>query len=144
MAAKHNSHRSERSQKQKAIKQKFGITKDYLLAVGSLQPRKNLVRLLRAYAKLREQQPDFQLQLVLVGRQLWLYQEILREIKQQSFAADVIVTNYVNDEDLPALYRSAVALVYPSLFEGFGLPPLEAMACGTPVLPATPPVCRKS
>ena len=117
-----------------AIKQKFGITKDYLLAVGSLQPRKNLVRLLRAYAKLREQQPDFQLQLVLVGRQLWLYQEILREIKQQSFADDVIVTNYVNDEDLPALYRSAVALVYPSLFEGFGLPPLEAMACGTPVI----------
>lgn len=116
------------------IKRKFGITKDYLLAVGSLQPRKNLLRLLRAYAKLREQQPDFQLQLVLVGRQLWLYQEILREIKQQGFAADVIVTNYVRDEDLPALYRSAVALVYPSLFEGFGLPPLEAMACGTPVI----------
>lgn len=117
-----------------AIKRKFGISKDYLLAVGSLQPRKNLVRLLHAYAKLRAQQPDFQLQLVLVGRQLWLYQEILREIKQQNFAADVIVTDYVSDEDLPALYRSAVALVYPSLFEGFGLPPLEAMACGTPVI----------
>ena len=117
-----------------AIKQKFGIARDYLLAVGSLQPRKNLVRLLRAYAQLREQQPSFQLQLVLVGRQLWLYQEILREIRQQNFAADVIVTGYANDEDLPALYRSAVALVYPSLFEGFGLPPLEAMACGTPVI----------
>jgi glycosyltransferase involved in cell wall biosynthesis len=117
-----------------AIKRKFGITKEYLLAVGSLQPRKNLVRLLHAYAKLRAQQPDFQLQLVLVGRQLWLYQEILREIKQQDFAADVIVTDYVSDENLPALYRSAVALVYPSLFEGFGLPPLEAMACGTPVI----------
>ena len=75
-----------------------------------------------------------QLQLVLVGRQLWLYQEILRAIKQQNFAADVVVTDYVRDEDLPALYRSAVALVYPSLFEGFGLPPLEAMACGTPVI----------
>lgn len=122
------------AQEAETIKQKFGITKEYLLAVGSLQPRKNLLRLLRAYAKLREQQPDFQLQLVLVGRQLWLYQEILREIKQQNSAADVIVTNYVNDEDLPALYRSAVALVYPSLFEGFGLPPLEAMACGTPVI----------
>jgi glycosyltransferase involved in cell wall biosynthesis len=83
---------------------------------------------------LREQQPDFQLQLVIVGRQLWLYQEILREIRQQNFVADVIVTGYANDEDLPALYRSAVALVYPSLFEGFGLPPLEAMACGTPVI----------
>lgn len=116
------------------IKQKFGITRDYLLALGSVQPRKNLVRLLRSYAMLREQQPNFQLQLVIVGRQLWLYREVLREIKQQSFAADVIVTGYASDEDLPALYRSAVALVYPSLFEGFGLPPLEAMACGTPVI----------
>lgn len=116
------------------IKQKFGIARDYLLAVGSLQPRKNLVRLLQAYAMLRTQQPGFQLQLVIVGRQLWLYKEVLREIKQQNFAADVIVTGYASDEDLPALYRSAVALVYPSLFEGFGLPPLEAMACGTPVI----------
>ena len=117
-----------------AIKQKFGIRRDYLLAVGSLQPRKNLVRLLRAYALLRTQHPDFQHQLVIVGRQLWLYQEVLREIQQQKFADDVIVTGYATDEDLPALYRSAVALVYPSLFEGFGLPPLEAMACGTPVI----------
>ncbi len=116
------------------IKQKFGITRDYLLAVGSLQPRKNLIRLLRAYSMLRTQQPSSQLQLVIVGRQLWLYREVLREIKQQNFAADVIVTGYASDEDLPALYRSAVALVYPSLFEGFGLPPLEAMACGTPVI----------
>lgn len=116
------------------IKGKFGITRNYLLAVGSLQPRKNLVRLLRAYARLRQQEPTFQLQLVIVGRQLWLYREILQEIKQQNFAADVIITGYASDEDLPALYRSAVALVYPSLFEGFGLPPLEAMACGTPVI----------
>ena len=116
------------------IKQKFGIARDYLLALGSVQPRKNLVRLLRAYARLREQQPEFRLQLVVVGRQLWLYKEVLREIKKQNFAADVIVTGYASDEDLPALYRSAVALVYPSLFEGFGLPPLEAMACGTPVI----------
>ncbi len=115
-------------------RQKFGIARDYLLAVGSVQPRKNLVRLLRAYAMLRAQQPSFQLQLVIVGRQLWLYKEVLREIKQQNFATDVIVTGYASDEDLPALYRSAVALVYPSLFEGFGLPPLEAMACGTPVI----------
>ena len=122
------------AQETASIRQKFGITKDFLLAVGSLQPRKNLLRLMRAYANVRAQQPDFQLQLVLVGRQLWLYQEILRAIKQQNFAADVVVTDYVRDEDLPALYRSAVALVYPSLFEGFGLPPLEAMACGTPVI----------
>ena len=118
----------------KTIRQKFKITGEYLLAVGSVQPRKNLVRLLRAYATLREQHAEFQLQLVIVGRKLWLYQEILREIQQQKFAPDVIVTDYVSDKDLPALYRSATALVYPSLFEGFGLPPLEAMACGTPVI----------
>lgn len=116
------------------IKKKFGITGDYLLAVGSLQPRKNLIRLLRAYARLRSQYKDFQPQLVLVGRRLWLYQEILREIRQQGFARDVIVTDYIDDRDLPGLYRSALALVYPSIFEGFGLPPLEAMACGTPVI----------
>jgi glycosyltransferase involved in cell wall biosynthesis len=117
-----------------AIKNKFGIRRDYLLALGSLQPRKNLVRLLQAYATLRRREPEFQLQLVIVGRQLWRYQEILRTIKQQQYANDIIVTGYVRDEDLPALYRSAVGLVYPSLFEGFGLPPLEAMACGTSVI----------
>ncbi|HEX4951212.1 MAG TPA: glycosyltransferase family 1 protein [Blastocatellia bacterium] len=122
------------SREAEEIRRKFGITQDYLLAVGSLQPRKNLIRLLRAYVALRQQHPDFQPQLVLVGRRLWLYEEVLREIRQQPFAADVIVTGYANEEDLPALYRSAIALVYPSLFEGFGLPPLEAMACGTPVI----------
>lgn len=117
-----------------AIRRHFGITRDYLLAVGSLQPRKNLVRLLRAYARLRTTHPDITIQLVIVGRKLWLANEIMREINQQEWRRDVIVTGYVADSELPALYRSAMALVYPSLFEGFGLPPLEAMACGTPVI----------
>jgi len=116
------------------IRQRFGIARDFLLAVGSLQPRKNLVRLIRAYAKLRNENENFTRQLVIVGRKLWLADEIFAEVQKQRWAEDVILTGYVADEDLPALYRSASAFVYPSLFEGFGLPPLEAMACGAPVV----------
>jgi glycosyltransferase involved in cell wall biosynthesis len=116
------------------IRRRFGIERDYLLAVGSLQPRKNLARLVRAYARLRAERANFTHQLVIAGRKLWLAEEVFTEIERQCCARDVIVTDYVADEELPALYRGAAALVYPSLFEGFGLPPLEAMACGTPVV----------
>ncbi|MBL8168412.1 MAG: glycosyltransferase family 4 protein [Acidobacteria bacterium] len=116
------------------VRQRFGIARGFLLAVGSLQPRKNLERLIRTYARLRREQPDFAPQLVIVGRKLWLAESIFAEVSRQPWASDVILTGYVGDDDLPALYRTASAFVYPSLFEGFGLPPLEAMACGTPVI----------
>ncbi len=116
------------------VRQQFGINRDFLLAVGSLQPRKNLIRLIRAYARLRSEVPNFTPQLVIVGRKLWLADEIFAEIRRQRWAEDVILTGYVDDADLPKLYRQATAFVYPSLFEGFGLPPIEAMACGTPVI----------
>ena len=115
------------------IRTRYGISRDYLLAVGSLQPRKNLVRLLQAYDRLRGELPEGP-QLVIVGRRLWLASEIFSEIRKRVWGADVICTGFVPPEDLPALYRASTALVYPSLFEGFGLPPLEAMACGIPVL----------
>lgn len=116
------------------VRQRFGISRDYLLAVGSLQPRKNLIRLIRAYAKLRSENENFTPQLVIVGRKLWLADGIFAEVRKQTWAHDVILTGYASDQDLPKLYRQATAFVYPSLFEGFGLPPVEAMACGTPVV----------
>ena len=117
---------------------KYGLRGGYLLALGSLQPRKNLPRLIRAYAGLRRHRPELNPQLVIAGRELWLTNEIFRaldaEIGDAPWRSDIVFTGYVPDADLPALYRGASVLVYPSIFEGFGLPPVEAMACGTPVV----------
>ena len=124
----------ERADEAVLMRQKYGIARSFILAVGSLQPRKNLVRLIRAYNQLRTQYADFKEQLVIVGRQLWLHEEVFREVKKQQWGRDVILTGYVPEADLPPLYRAAQVFAYPSLFEGFGLPPLEAMACGTPVV----------
>jgi glycosyltransferase involved in cell wall biosynthesis len=117
------------------VKRRYGINGDYVLAVGSIQPRKNLVRLVRAYSDLRRSRSQAKLpQLVLVGKRAWLYGETLRAVEQSGVRSDVIFTGYVPERDLPALYTGALCFVYPSYFEGFGLPPLEAMSCGTPVV----------
>lgn len=115
------------------VRQTYGINGDYILSVGSIQPRKNLTRLLSAYERLRRTRPEGSLpQLVLVGKRAWLYRETLKAIEE--LGTGVIVTGYVPETDLPALYSGALCFVYPSFFEGFGLPPLEAMKCGTPVI----------
>jgi len=121
---------------QSHIRNHYGIKRDYLIAVGSLQPRKNLIRLLWAYDQFREKFPDGP-QLLIVGRRLWLAGEIFSEIRKRIWAGDVICTGFVPLDHLATLYRGSLALVYPSLFEGFGLPPLEAMACGVPVITST-------
>lgn len=113
---------------------KYGIGGDYILAVGNLQPRKNIPRLLQAYRRLREDHPDITAKLVVVGRKAWLYESIFEELKGFRYVDDVILTDYVPKEDLPLLYNAAKLFVYPSIFEGFGLPVLESMACGTPVI----------
>jgi glycosyltransferase involved in cell wall biosynthesis len=111
---------------------------DYLLAVGSIQPRKNLARLVHAYADLRLARVGAKLpKLVVAGKRAWLYGDTLRAVEERGLAArEVIFTGYVPEADLPALYTGALGFVYPSSFEGFGLPPLEAMRCGTPVVAA--------
>jgi glycosyltransferase involved in cell wall biosynthesis len=117
------------------VRQTYGIEGDYILSVGAIQPRKNLSRLVEAYSRLRRARPEVKLpQLVLVGKCAWLFTETLRTIKELEVSGSVILTGYAPEADLPALYSGALCFVYPSYFEGFGLPPLEAMKCGTPVI----------
>jgi glycosyltransferase involved in cell wall biosynthesis len=113
----------------------YGIHGEYILAVGSIQPRKNLARLIKAYASLRgDGSADKLPKLVLVGKCAWLYDETLSTLDQTGVREAVVLTGYVPEADLPALYSGALCFVYPSYFEGFGLPPLEAMKCGAPVI----------
>jgi glycosyltransferase involved in cell wall biosynthesis len=117
------------------VRHNYGITGDYVLSVGSIQPRKNLVRLVKAYASLRGKQGGINFpKLVLVGKRAWLYDETLRALAETGISDSVVLTGYVPEADLPALYSGALCFIYPSFFEGFGLPPLEAMQCGTPVI----------
>ena len=119
-----------------AIRNKYSIPDaQYILGVSTIQPHKNILHAIRCFAKVVQQQGIKDLYFVLVGALGWDYEQIFAEISQNSLAKDrVIVTGYVADEDLAALYSGALAFVYPSLYEGFGLPPLEAMQCGVPVI----------
>ena len=117
------------------VRHTYGIDADYVLSVGSIQPRKNLVRLIRAYAGLRAAHSSNSCpKLVIVGKCGWLYDETFRALEETGVRESVILTGYVPESDLPALYSGAICFVYPSYFEGFGLPPLEAMKCGAPVI----------
>jgi glycosyltransferase involved in cell wall biosynthesis len=117
------------------VRELYGLTCEYVLAVGSIQPRKNLVRLIQAYSALRWARPHANLpKLALVGKKAWLYDETLRAIEECGLGDLTVLTGYVAEADLPALYTGALCFVYPSYFEGFGLPPLEAMQCGAPVI----------
>ena len=107
----------------------------YFLSLGTLEPRKNLDTLIRCFYRLLQQERAPDLYLVLAGPLGWDYGPIFQALrKHPQFAGRIVVTGYVADEDLSALYSAALAFVYPSLYEGFGLPPLEAMQCGTPVI----------
>lgn len=106
----------------------------YLLALGNLQPRKNMGRLIEAFVRLRAHADMRDIHLVIAGKALWRESEVYAAVTRAQLTDRVHFAGYVADEDLPALYSGALAFVYPSLYEGFGLPPLEAMACGTPVI----------
>lgn len=110
-----------------------GIQGDYLLSVGALQPRKNLRRLVAAFLEARRR-PGFEGRLVLVGKKAWGPGDWDRDAESAFAAGDILCTGHVEASELPALYAGARLFAYPSLYEGFGLPVAEAMACGAPVL----------
>lgn len=115
------------------VRLKYGIDCNYILNVGTLEPRKNTRRLIQAYLRLKRA-GSISHKLVITGSKGWLYDDTFHLIEAAKAYDEIIFTGYVESDDLPALYSGADAFIYPSLYEGFGLPPLEAMACGTPVI----------
>jgi len=113
------------------VRGRYGLDFPFILTVGTLEPRKNHVGLLQAYSLLKGRHPH---RLVIAGGKGWLYEGIFQEVERLSLEERVFFLGYVPEEDLLALYNLADLFVFPSFYEGFGLPPLEAMACGTPVV----------
>jgi len=126
------------------IRRKYTLPEHFILSVGTLEPRKNLTALLDAYALLKRDGPHQDIRpltsdlrpppLVIVGKKGWLYQGLFHKLHELNLEGQVMFPGFVPDDDLPGLYSAADLFVYPSLYEGFGLPVLEAMACGTPVV----------
>ena len=120
------------------VVQRYGLRPPYCLFVGNLEPRKNLPGLIEAFAEVRRRlaTTTHPPQLVLAGTRAWLHSPIFRAVDAHGLGDDVVFTDYVPAADLPALYAGATCFVFPSLYEGFGLPVLEAMAAGAPVVAA--------
>lgn len=111
---------------------KFNIKNEYLLFVGTLSPHKNIERIIEAFKEIVQQ--GYNYELVICGKKGWLYEDIFEKVKQLKLEDKVIFTDYVTDEELEVIYRKAKLFVFPSLYEGFGFPPIEAMARKVPVI----------
>jgi glycosyltransferase involved in cell wall biosynthesis len=136
LAASGHFHRVYDASRLAVVRQRYDIPEgDYVLSIGSLEARKNLTHLIRCFSKLLSEHPTLDITLVLVGRKGWAHEKIFSEVESpSSLCSRVMFTGYVPDEDLSALYSGARAFVFPSLYEGFGLPLLEAMQCEVPVI----------
>lgn len=116
----------------KRVQTKYHIQKPYLLSLATLEPRKNIPFLVDSFIELIESHPHLEIQLVLAGAKGWGFEGLLRKLEK--YKEHILVTGYLPSEDLAPLYSGAYAFIYPSLYEGFGLPPLEAMSCAVPVI----------
>jgi len=121
----------KKNSRDKKVLDKYNIKKPYILFVGMLEPRKNIKGLIEAFYLVQNKHDN---DLIIVGKKGWMYQDIFKLVKKLKLEGEVIFTGYLPDEDLPSLYSNATCFVYPSFYEGFGIPIVEAMACGCPVI----------
>lgn len=124
-------------------RRRLGVEDEFILFVGTVEPRKNLITLVRAFAELMRN-TNLRPQLVVAGQKGWLTDDLYRYVEQSDLKDRILFTGYLSDDDLASLYSSCQVSVYPSLYEGFGLPPLEAMACGAPVITSRIPVIMET
>ena len=116
------------------VREKLGIEGPYVLTVGDIQPRKNQVGLIRAFRELMQAAPQLPHRLALAGKETWFSPQVREEVRRTGLGNRVVFTGFVAEQDLAALYNAADLFVFPSFYEGFGLPVIEAMACGRPVI----------
>ncbi len=124
------------SEKLEEVSVKYNLPSEFILFIGTVEPRKNITALIDAFAQLkREASIDTKdLKLVIAGGNGWLYNDVFEKIESNPFRNDIILTDFISDEDKPFIYRLSKIFVYPSIFEGFGYPPIEAMASGIPTV----------
>ncbi len=116
-----------------AVRKKYGIEEDYILYMGTLEPRKNIAVLIEAYHILAEKREELP-KLVIAGKKGWMYEQLFQMVSELGLNDQVLFAGYIEESDSAALMSGAKLFVFPSLYEGFGIPPLEAMACGIPVI----------
>jgi len=122
------------AEKIKSVSARYGLPEKYLLHVGTIEPRKNLEFLIDVFFEAIKQKENADLNLVITGKKGWYYEGLFKKVKKLKLGKRVIFTGYLKEEDKAALYHGARIFTFPSLYEGFGLPPLEAMASGVPVI----------
>ncbi len=118
-------------EKEEEIKKKYNLPDNFILYFGTIEPRKNLIGLIKSFELVRKKQL---IRLVIAGTKGWLYKDIFKAVRRSKYRDDIAFTGFVDEKDKPILYNLASLFVYPSFFEGFGFPPLEAMACGLPTI----------
>lgn len=116
------------------VRAKYGTGDEFIGFFGTIEPRKNIIGLVEAFTLLKKRRPDLGHRLLIAGQKGWKYEETFKAIAESGLEDKITVTGYIQEDDLPLLMNAANLVVYPSFYEGFGMPPLEAMACGRPVV----------